>query len=153
MVPLEPFREAIGPVVEHAPDAVLRAHGQQCGGELLPVAPRLARRMWLPRPLDGGGPERRHVLFEAVADLLGRVADAVPVILVLDDLHWAEPSTLRLVRHLSRSLVDVPLLLVASFRRAGCGRIGQLRSTLAELDRSGARRVPLDGLEGSDWRP
>jgi DNA-binding SARP family transcriptional activator len=150
MVPLEPFREAIGPVVEHAPDAVLRAHGQQCGGELLPVAPRLARRMWLPRPLDGGGPERRHVLFEAVADLLGRVADAVPVILVLDDLHWAEPSTLRLVRHLSRSLVDVPLLLVASFRAPVAEGSVELRSTLAELDRSGARRVPLDGLEGSE---
>ena len=147
MVSLEPFREAIGPVVEHVPDALLRAHAQQCGGQLLGVAPHLARRMWLPPTPDGPDAGRRWALFEAVADLLRRLADAMPVILVLDDLHWAQPSTLRLLRHLTASLVDAPMLLVGSFRGSvGAGAV-ELRSTLAELDRSGARRVLLGGLD------
>ncbi len=150
MVPLEPFSEALGPVVEHVPDALLRAHAQQFGGQILRVAPHLARRMWLPTTLDVDVAGRRWALFHAVADLLRHLASAMPVILVLDDLHWAEPSTLRLIGHLTSSLVDAPLLLVASFRGPVGGGAVELRSTLADLDRSGARRVLLEGLDGGE---
>ena len=50
--------------------------------------------------LDRRDPEReRYRLFDAVASLLREVADAQPLILILDDLHWADAATLLLLRH------------------------------------------------------
>ena len=64
----------------------------------------------------------RYQLFEAVADLLRRVASAGSLTLILDDLHWAEPTALLLLRHLGRALVDAPVLVVAGYRDTRAGR-------------------------------
>ena len=61
-----------------------------------------------------------------------------PLVLVLDDLHWAEPTALLLLRHVSRALADVPLLLAVSWRDTGEEPSGDLRQALADLDRTGA---------------
>ena len=85
-VPLEPFRSLIGHLVDHAPVDVLRAHTMRCGGHLVRVAPRLAGRVEL-----AGAPVRddateRHLLFEAVSDLLTRLAAISPLAVLLDDV-------------------------------------------------------------------
>ena len=59
---------------------------------------------------DDQGPAARYELFEAVAALLERLSDAQPVVLVLEDLQWATPPTLLLLRH----------LVAAPRRRARC---------------------------------
>ena len=149
-VPLQPFRSIVRTVVEHAPLPVIREHAELHGGELLRLAPHLRSRTWVPDPIEGGDAIERFHLFEAIADLLRRVAAARPITLVLDDLHWAEPATLVLMRHLVRSLVGSPALVVASYRGAGDELPAGVRAALTDLDRAPIRRLELRGLDDAE---
>ena len=74
-------------------------------------------------------------LFEAVLGLLGRLADGVPVVLVLEDVHWADPSTRDLLVFLTHNLREVGVVLVTSFRTDELHRTHPLRGVLAQLSR------------------
>ncbi|HYX43458.1 MAG TPA: AAA family ATPase, partial [Acidimicrobiales bacterium] len=67
-------------------------------------------------PAFAASPEDRFRQFEAVSRLLREVSRGRPLVIVLDDLHWADTSTLLLLRHLARSLGDDRLLVVANTR-------------------------------------
>jgi DNA-binding CsgD family transcriptional regulator len=75
-------------------------------------------------------------LFEAFLALLERLADRSPTVLVVEDLHWADRSTLDLLAFLVRNL-QAGLLLVLTYRTDELHRRHPLRPFLAELDRSG----------------
>jgi predicted ATPase len=115
-VPLQPFRAVVGTLVDYAPKEVLRAHCERFGGELARIAPHLLNRIWAPPPTEGEDATVRYQMFEAVADLIRRLAASGPLLLVLEDMHWAEPTALLLLRHLAHALIDVPVLVVASLR-------------------------------------
>jgi DNA-binding SARP family transcriptional activator/tetratricopeptide (TPR) repeat protein len=149
-VPLEPFVTILAALVEHAPEELLQAHGERCGGELLRVVPRLADRVWVPPPATADSATERHHLFEAAADLLRRVASTGSLTLIVDDLHWAEPTALLLLRHLSRSLADAPVFLIAGFRDTAPDSTAELRSALTDLERDGCRRCTLTGFDDSE---
>jgi ABC-type oligopeptide transport system substrate-binding subunit/DNA-binding SARP family transcriptional activator len=92
--------------------------------ELSRLLPQL-RQMYpdLPEPVQVSGEAARQRLFEAVARFLRQVADpasyALPpasCLLFLDDLHWADPSTLDLLHYLVRQLTDAPLWIVGTSR-------------------------------------
>jgi DNA-binding SARP family transcriptional activator len=148
-IPLQPFRTILTSLVDHAPLELLRAHGERCGGELQRIVPHLSSRVWVPPPVRADDATERFQLFQAVADLLRRTAVARPLILILDDLHWAEPTALLLLRHLASALLDVPVLVLVSFRDSG-EPSAELRTVLAELDRGGARRIALTGFDDAD---
>lgn len=91
----------------------------------------------------------RYQAHRAVRLLLERLADRRPVILALDDLHWADDASLELVAHLLRRPVQGPLLMAVAFRE------GQLPSWLAAPLESAARdgsvaSVALGALSASD---
>ncbi len=69
---------------------------------------------------------------------------------MLDDLHWGEPTALHLLRHLVRAGAETPLLLVVSCRDTGAESPEELRLALADLDRSGSRRLALGGLDDAE---
>ncbi len=71
----------------------------------------------------------------------------VPLVLMLDDLHWAEPTALQLLRHLARAGSEMQVLLVLSCRESGEDHPEELRLALAELERSGSRRLALQGFD------
>ncbi len=146
-VPFQPFRSMIGAVVDHAPMPLLRQHTERRGGDLARIAPNLSTRLWAPPPTSGDDATERFQLFEAVADLLRRLAGAGPLVVILDDLHWAEPATLLLLRHVRRALADAPVLLVLCWRDSGEDQADQLRAALADLDAEGARRIGLVGFD------
>jgi hypothetical protein len=75
-------------------------------------------------------------LFEAFLALLERLAGRSPTVLVVEDLHWADRSTLDLLAFLVRNL-QAGLLLVLTYRSDELHRRHPLRPFLAELDRSG----------------
>ncbi len=77
-------------------------------------------------------------LFELVIGLLDRLGQDRPVALVLEDLHWAEASTLDLVDFLARNLDGLRVLLVLTYRTDELHRTHPLRPALAEL-----RRLPV----------
>ena len=86
--------------------------------------------------LAAGGSDDRRRLYEAVADLLERESSAQPIVLVIEDLHWADRSTRELLAFLARALRDVPVLIVATYRSDELHRSHPLRPFLAELSRS-----------------
>ena len=89
----------------------------------------------------------RFALVEAVADLLVRSAAARPVVLVLDDLQWADVESLELLTSMVNRLADARLLIVVTVRELEVGRNDTVVATLAALTRStGARRLALRGL-------
>lgn len=84
-------------------------------------------------------------LFDATAASLCRVAVATPLLIVIDDLHRADPGTLHLTRFLVAHLQDVPVLVVATYRPDDAATRDELAAPLATL-RSIAHTIVLDGL-------
>ena len=74
-------------------------------------------------------------LFELVLGVLERLARMSPVVLVVDDLHWADPSTRDLVAFLVRNLRDERVLLLATIRTDASDPGGTFLGYLAELER------------------
>jgi DNA-binding CsgD family transcriptional regulator/tetratricopeptide (TPR) repeat protein len=88
----------------------------------------------------------RSSRFQRVHDVLAAVADEGPTVAIVDDLHWADQSTLDLLTYLADRVRDRPILLVLAFRSDELSRRHPLRPVLANL----ARAATLDRL---DLRP
>ena len=148
-VAYQPFAEALSHYVNTCPLAELHAHGATWGDELARLAPALTRRLpeapsHKPPPTE----DDRWRLFEAVTDLLRHASSSAPLILILDDLHWAATPTLLLLRHLLTSSSPTALLLVATYRPTDVGPRHPLQATLADLRRvPGIERLALAGLD------
>jgi DNA-binding CsgD family transcriptional regulator len=98
-------------------------------------------------PLDDG----RLQLFESVAALLSELGAGGPVLVVLEDLHWADRSSRDLLRYLLARLVDEPVAVVASYRADDLHRRHPLRPLLAELVRlPGVERLTLEPLPDAE---
>lgn len=82
----------------------------------------------------------------AVATVIERLAGERPLLLVLEDLHWADASTLDLLHYLARTLGEVPILVVGTYRVDELDRRHPLRLLLGELAR-------LPHVERIDLRP
>ena len=78
----------------------------------------------------------RHRLHTAVNDLLTSVGRERPVLLVLEDGHWADAPTLLLLRHLARAAGSARVLLLCTFRDTQADVPAMLSETLADLRRS-----------------
>src|SRR6266508_801028 len=96
------------------------------------------------------GSSAQAQLFEAFLALLERLADRSPTVLVVEDLHWADRSSLDLLTFLVRNL-RAGLLLVLTYRTDELHRRHPLRPLLAGLDRSGrAERLEVDRFGRAD---
>lgn len=102
--------------------------------------------------LDAGQTDATAASFRQADTLLEALAGGPPSVLVLDDLHWADADSLRLLRRVAAGLADVPLLLVVATRDAPSEVGPVLAETLALLARLGVHRCDLGGLAGGDVR-
>ena len=150
-VPLQPFRSVLADCVEHAPVDLLAEHVARCGGELVRICPQLATRVeTAPDPTVSDDATERFLVFEAATDLLRRIATPRPLVLMFDDLQWAEPTALLMLRHITHALADAPVLIVASSREAGEHASEQLRAALADLERGEHRGLQLAGFDDDE---
>jgi DNA-binding CsgD family transcriptional regulator/tetratricopeptide (TPR) repeat protein len=95
---------------------------------------------------ETGTTEARMRLFDHVLLLFERLTEDTPVVLVIEDAHWAERSTRDLLSYLIRNLPP-GLLVIVTYRSDELHRSHPLRPLLAELDRAGwVRRLDLDRL-------
>ncbi len=94
--------------------------------------------------LSGGSGMR---MFDAVVDLLVASARHQPLLLVLEDIHWADATSLELLRHLATTAPAAPLVVVTTRRTADGHPVEHLIDTMAALARAGGERLPLDGLD------
>ena len=102
-------------------------------------------------PGDDAGAGARHRLFDAVDAALSELAAERGLLLVLDDLHWADRGTLLLTGFLLRSDRPAPLLVLGTYRDTELGRRSPLTGALADLQRDGSLdRVGLRGLAEDD---
>ena len=149
--PYGPWREALRPLVRTVPEDHLERHVEDHGGELVRLAPDLARRIVdLPPPVSVDAETERLLLFDAVTGLIAASSTIQPVLLVLDDLHWADRSSLLLLLHVLRADVEHHALVVATYRDTDLDRSHPLSTVLADLRRlPGASRLPLGGLDES----
>jgi DNA-binding SARP family transcriptional activator len=148
IVPYQPIVEALDGYVAATPSDELPAMDDAALAELAAVLPSLDG------PLAGrGGPDGRARLFDAVTALVASAAADRAVLLVLDDLQWADDDTLLLVRHLLRRAGAAPVLVVAVSRDHDVAPGSVLGDVIHALDRDGwVRRLPLGGLEEADVR-
>lgn len=106
-----------------------------------------AARHLSPVMTETSGDARRD-LFDAVAMLFRRLAEERSLAVILDDLHWATPPTLALLKQVASATVDSRLLLVVTFRTTAPDRSAQLSEHLADLHRlEGVHRLDLAGLD------
>ena len=150
--PYQPFVEALGHLVRHSPDPEIEAHVAEFGGELARLVPALGLRVPGLRPPSSSDPEaERYLAFTAARGLLVGTTTHRPVLLVIDDLHWADESTLQLLRHVVSSIRNDSLMIVGAFRSNEVGPAAPLADTLAALWREvGSFRVELTGLSRND---
>jgi len=115
--------------------------------ELAQIAPRL-RRIFpdIPEPLELPPAQRRRYLFQSIAEVLGRAARIRPQLLVLDDLHWADESTLALLNYLVTRIAQLPVVMIGTYRDRYSESNPALVRTLEELIRLGIRPLKLSGL-------
>jgi DNA-binding SARP family transcriptional activator len=147
-VPYQPFAEALTHFVTHRPPGSDQLLGN-LPSELGRLLPQLAQLVPdLPPPLSADAETERQWLFDAVAAWLSATCARSPVVLVLDDVHWATKATLALLRHVLRSTTHLPLLLIATYRDTELGRTHPLADALADLRREARlERVLLHGLD------
>src|SRR6266571_2298630 len=103
----------------------------------LPDLGRLFPDLRLPaaEPLGDAALEKTR-LFEAVARLIERLAQETPVLLVVDDLHWADPASIELLHYLARGIADRAVLVLSTHRAEEVDTACGLRSLLTSLRRA-----------------
>jgi DNA-binding CsgD family transcriptional regulator len=150
--PYRPFVEALDQLVRSTDEATLRDALGPEGGELSRLLPDLAQRVGGLRPPVAADPDtERHRLHTAVADLLAGVGRRAPLVVVIEDGHWADTPTLLLLRHLARGASDARTLLVTTFRDTEAEVPEALSATLVDLRRSeGVVRLRLGGLSAAE---
>jgi len=136
-VPFIPFVEMFESALAQAKDP--QAFRRMLGGEASELArlmPQL-RRLFpdIPPSMDLPPEQTRRMLFAASAQFLARLAGDRPLLLIADDLHWADEGTLSLVEHLARSFAKVPIMIVGTYRDNQVDRGGPLAKLLDELTR------------------
>src|SRR5690349_10374896 len=150
--PYGPFVEALDHLARATDPQELRAALGTTGGELTRLLPDLPAHVGaLPPPAEADPDTERHRLHTAVTHVLTEVSHRRPILLVIEDGHWADAPTLLLLRHLTRTAGSARLLLLCTFRDTEADVPETLSEALADLRRSDdVVRLRLEGLSGED---
>jgi tetratricopeptide (TPR) repeat protein len=150
--PYQPFAEALSSYLRAFPADQVQYRLGRIVTELGRLVPELRDRIpGLAEPGWSDAESERFRLFEAVATFLMALSAGAPVLLVLDDLHWADKATFPLVRHLVRHADLGRLVVLATYREEGASWPTQLADTLMALDREhSVTHIRLLGLEDAD---
>jgi class 3 adenylate cyclase len=147
-IPYGPWIQALSHYVEHAPERVLREHIKHNGGDLARLIPGLTIRVRdLPAPREADPETERYLVWSAVVKLLRYASEDAPIVVILDDLHWADKPSLLLLKHFLLHGEQAKVLLLGTYRRSDLAASHSLADLLADLRREpGVRRLALDGL-------
>jgi DNA-binding SARP family transcriptional activator len=147
-VPYQPWLDVLTSIVATESDAVIADHTAARGGELLRLVPNLATRADVVLPQGADAEAERFALFGAVTDLVVRSSGSSPLVLVVDDLHWADRPTASLLRHLAQTVGSERVMILCTYRTTDLGAGNPLARLLAELRfEPGVDFVELRGLD------
>jgi DNA-binding CsgD family transcriptional regulator len=146
--PYAPFVAALSPLVRGRSASLVEAVGP-ASAELVRLVPELASELGESLRSASSDPDTERLrLHTAVMELLVRASSEAPLLLLLEDVHWADTSTLLLMRHLVRTGAGARMLIVATFRDTETGvSAGELSDVLVDVYRTeGVARIRLGGL-------
>jgi tetratricopeptide (TPR) repeat protein len=114
-------------------------------GEIALLLPELRRRLPdIPPAQDVPPEQQQRYLFNALLELTERLCSAVPVVVLLDDMQWADESTMLLLEHLAPHLSRLPVLYIATYRDVAADMGEPFQRALARLSRlDNISRIPL----------
>lgn len=143
------FAEALGHLVTHASDDDVRAYVAEGGADLARIVPALSRRLPdVAAPISSDAETERYLLFAAVVGLVRHAAATRPLVLVLDDLQWADTASLQLLRYVLAEDPVPGLFVLGTYRDTEVGAGHPLGETLAALWRMDrVARIELRGLD------
>jgi tetratricopeptide (TPR) repeat protein len=146
--PLLPFVEIIEGYLAQASslDDFHRRMGENAP-ELAQIAPSV-RRVFpdIPQPPELPPGQRRRYLFQSFSEALARASRTRSYLYILEDLHWADESTLALLMHLANRVSQLPVVIIGTYRDGYSDNNPALVRTLEELIRSGVRPLKVGGL-------
>src|SRR5262249_31034899 len=150
--PYLPFVEALRTWVHGRDPEKLRASLGATAPELARLAPEIEATLGpQPRNPELSATEERMRLFDNVVRFLLELANERGLLLVLDDLHWADHGTLAMLHYLLRQTRDSRVLILGAYREAELDRSHPLQKSLVEWNRERlATRLPVGrlGIEG-----
>lgn len=151
-MPYGPFVEALSHYIAHTPEEVLQVHLATFGAELAQLAPILRKRLaTLPPPQSTDPETERYLLYRAVIGLVEQMTEATSLILVIDDLQWADKPSLQLLRHLVANTTRQRLLIVGTYRNDELSGAHPLTEALVALRREPrVAHFSLSGLGDSE---
>jgi DNA-binding SARP family transcriptional activator/class 3 adenylate cyclase len=151
--PFQPFVEALEQLLGATDVSALVASLGGRAERLAVLLPAVQAQLSQGVAPAGDSVGERHALFDAIDAVFENVSASVPVVLVLDDLHWADATSLMLLRYLARSPRPARLLMVGTYRHTELDRTHPLAECLAELRTSGrVDRLSLHGLGTTEVR-
>jgi DNA-binding CsgD family transcriptional regulator len=147
--PYWPWLQILRAWLDGHDDEDLRRVLGTAAGPLAGIVPEIGQRLSGLAPLlpTVDPLQQRFRMFDAMAGFWKRAAAQAPLLLILDNLHWADASSLRLLEFLVPELEDARLLLLGTYRDIELDRQHPLSATLGDLARYGHfRRLRLAGL-------
>jgi DNA-binding CsgD family transcriptional regulator len=148
-LPYAPLLSALRPLVRQRNPA-LESLSAGSRGQLTALLPGLDDG-GSPPGAGGAGGSGQLRLFEALLELIDVLSDASPLLLTLEDMHWADRSTRTFVAFLARSLRQERIVLLLTYRTDELHRRHPLRPLLSELERlERARRIDLRPFDRSE---
>jgi tetratricopeptide (TPR) repeat protein len=110
--------------------------------EVAKLVPELSQKLrTIPQSFQISPEQEQNRLFEAVSQLMINISQETPLLVVLDDLQWTDPSSLLLLHYLARGAQKTPLLLLGAYRSTDIDDKHPLTPVLAELNRE---RLPQE---------
>ena len=115
--PFIPWVEVVEQLARITPRVALREVLGDASPEVAKLVPEL-RRMFhdIPQPIELPPAQQRRYLFNSFLEFVERGARITPHVLLIDDLHWADESTLLLLQHFAQQLERIPLLIIGTYR-------------------------------------
>lgn len=147
-VPYGPWTEALTHLATCAPDRLLESIAPHAGS-LVRILPSLATQLGRSDdPPTADAEAARYMLFGAVTAALAAASQLAPVVLVLDDLQWADAPSLQLLRHVADATETIRMLVIGTFRESDLPAGHPLADLLGALHREpGTERISLRGLD------
>lgn len=150
-IPYRPFVALLEQALEVATPEVLAEIPPAVAAPLRRLTAAASVRWPGPSDTASGDRESRPGLFDAVLRVLLAAAERGPLVLVLEDLHWAQEPTLALLAHVAESTAGEQLLVLATRRTTAPDRTDAVTYALADLHRlDGVERIDLVGLSNED---
>ena len=149
--PYQPWISALSHLVGHCPAEVLGRLSVVHAGALRRLLPADAPLLPEGTAVEADAETEQYLLMDSVMHLLALASAHAAVLLVIDDLHWADAASLALLRHLISSSAQLQLSIVGSYRDSDLSPSHPLTGVLADLHReSSVSRVSLGGLDDTE---